>query len=263
MVLLLASPARAATFVVNSAADTSDAAPGDATCDTGTGACTLRAAIEEANANAGADAIHFAIGTGAQTIAFPGALPPITEAVTIDGTTQPGYAGMPLITLDGAMASDGLRITGNGSIVRALALTQFLEGISIDGGSNNVITGNAIYGNASHGIAVYEGSNSSFPEFTALTPDQTLVVPSIDFTDGCGSFRHSAGSIILDTAGRAFNENFGMRLTATLSIPMAGTYTFAFDNLDDHGRLLVDGVEVLNNTSAPPVTSNSIALTAG
>ena len=46
-----------AAFIVNSTADTSDANPGDGACADGAGACTLRAAIEETNARAGADTI--------------------------------------------------------------------------------------------------------------------------------------------------------------------------------------------------------------
>src|SRR2546426_9701517 len=96
--------ADAATFTVNSTADTTDAAPGDGVCDDGGGACTLRAAIEEANAHAGADTIAFSIGSGVQTITPGSQLPAILEPVTIDGTTQPGFAGEPIIELDGSEA---------------------------------------------------------------------------------------------------------------------------------------------------------------
>ena len=51
--ILLVVPARAAIFTVNSTADAPDALL-DGTCDDGTGACTLRAAIQEANWLAGA-----------------------------------------------------------------------------------------------------------------------------------------------------------------------------------------------------------------
>ena len=50
------------TFVVNSTDDTSDDNPGDATCVTQLGTCTLRAAIEEANALAGLDIIELPAG---------------------------------------------------------------------------------------------------------------------------------------------------------------------------------------------------------
>lgn len=52
-------PLAAATFVVNSTADVPDATPGDGVCETvaGNHVCTLRAAIQEANALAGPDTI--------------------------------------------------------------------------------------------------------------------------------------------------------------------------------------------------------------
>src|SRR5574341_1748137 len=57
--------ARAATFTVNSVADLPDAVPGNAACETanGDGVCSLRAAVQEANAFPGADTINLATGT--------------------------------------------------------------------------------------------------------------------------------------------------------------------------------------------------------
>lgn len=55
--------AHAATFTVNSTADAVDAALGDGVCATAGGQCTLRAAIQEANALAGADTITLPAGT--------------------------------------------------------------------------------------------------------------------------------------------------------------------------------------------------------
>jgi hypothetical protein len=56
------------------------------------GAGSLRQAILDANANAGADEIAFDIsGPGVHTIAPLTALPDVSE-VTIDATTQSGYA---------------------------------------------------------------------------------------------------------------------------------------------------------------------------
>jgi CSLREA domain-containing protein len=79
------------TFTVNTTADTLDANPGDGFCLTGTAqACTLRAAVQEANVTPGADTIDFNIfGTGVKTIKIDsngnGNLPKITDPVTIDG----------------------------------------------------------------------------------------------------------------------------------------------------------------------------------
>jgi CSLREA domain-containing protein len=60
---LLGSPVHAALFRVNSVADDVDAAPGDGACATAGGACTLRAAVQEANALAGPDRIRVPAGT--------------------------------------------------------------------------------------------------------------------------------------------------------------------------------------------------------
>src|SRR3954470_13424194 len=59
----------AATFVVNTTADTQDAAPGNGACADSGGACSLRAAITEANALGGADIITLPAGTYTQTLA--------------------------------------------------------------------------------------------------------------------------------------------------------------------------------------------------
>ena len=75
------------------------------TADSGAG--SLREAIDDADAHGGASTIAFAIGTGQQTIDVLSPLPAITAPVTIDGTTQPGYSGTPLIELDGAGAGTG------------------------------------------------------------------------------------------------------------------------------------------------------------
>lgn len=55
--IVLPASAHAAVFAVNSTTDAVDAAPGNGVCATAGGACTLRAAIQEANALAGADTI--------------------------------------------------------------------------------------------------------------------------------------------------------------------------------------------------------------
>src|ERR1039457_4729828 len=69
------------------------------------GAGSLRQAILDANATSGLDTIIFQIpGSGVHTIVLLAALPAITDPVVIDGTTQPGYAGTPLIELNGTSA---------------------------------------------------------------------------------------------------------------------------------------------------------------
>jgi hypothetical protein len=114
------------------------------------GAGSLRLALTNANTTAGADTINFNInGGGVQTIALATPLPIITEAVTIDGTTQPGYAGVPVVAINGtslALASNGLFFSSTtGSVVRGVTIQNFkVAGIRIDGGSNNVVQASLI-----------------------------------------------------------------------------------------------------------------------
>src|SRR5947209_8387730 len=70
------------------------------TSDSGSG--SLRQAILDANSHAGADTIVFSIGSGGVKTILPASeLPHVTDAVTIDGTTQPGFTDSPLIVLKG------------------------------------------------------------------------------------------------------------------------------------------------------------------
>jgi CSLREA domain-containing protein len=122
-------------FVVTSAAD-----PGSGACDAG---CTLRAAIEAANLMPGADVISFSIGSGAQTITPLTPLPAVSDPVEIRGPSQPGYAGVPLIGLDGSLlgpAEDGLVVTAP-SHVDALGVRRFGgSGIVLAGDGGSVVT---------------------------------------------------------------------------------------------------------------------------
>lgn len=85
----------AATFIVDSTIDSADMNPGDGVCATLEGVCSLRAAIQEANMQAGVDEITFSI-TG--TIVLTSALPNIIDNLKIVG---PGPA---LLTISGRHA---------------------------------------------------------------------------------------------------------------------------------------------------------------
>ena len=138
-VLLLAPTA---TFTVTNTGDNGGVNPGP-----GAGTGTLRQAIVDANANPGADAIAFSIGSGVQTISPNAALPDITEAVTLDGTTQPGFAGTPIIEINGTnVGASGLTLTGGNSTIRGLVIDRHSIGLHISGvgATGNLIQGNLI-----------------------------------------------------------------------------------------------------------------------
>ena len=151
--LAVAEAAPAATFDVDAAdVDGSDLNPGDGVCSRFlSNRCTLRAAIEEANALPGADDITFTGVSGELTLEI--ALPPITEEVHIDG----GFAnGRPRIELDGDDVpvnqggqpqgdADGVRIeAGQESSIRGLIIHRWRNGVWIAGPGDNTIAGSWI-----------------------------------------------------------------------------------------------------------------------
>ena len=130
--------------------------------------CSLREAILTANSTAGqVEIIAFNLGGGggAQTISPTSALPTITDPVVIDGTTQPGFAGSPLVELSGAGAgavTAALNITAGGSSVRGLVINRFNgHGIRLASAGGNTIAGNFI-GTNSAGTAAQANGGGVF-----------------------------------------------------------------------------------------------------
>jgi len=163
--------AQTAAIVVNTTADDIDA---------GDGNCTLREAINNANRNrdttngdcrAGSphptiDAIAFNIQSAQPSIIPKSPLPTITEAVVIDGTSQPGFQttatyslicpnprgvllpaqtltiSRPVVELNGAAAGkvSGITIDADQVIIRGLVINRFQRsGIQILNSSSQII----------------------------------------------------------------------------------------------------------------------------
>ena len=151
----------AVTFTVNSIADRPDAKV-NGVCQTSvSGECTLRAAIQEANAAAGPVTIAFAIpGTGVHTIKPTSAYPILTNAnggVTIDGFTQSGSAPNTSPLADNAVYAieiagpgpstfDGFVLQSPASMVRGLDMHGFRHTIYMNEptSASNVIVGDML-----------------------------------------------------------------------------------------------------------------------
>ncbi len=153
-IILVAVPisAEASTFVVNTVDDLDDG-----NCDADH--CSLREAIAAANANPGADTIAFDIpGAGPHVIKLCSLLPKLTDGgTTIDATTEPDYAGAPVVTLipsadpSCAAVHRGIWILSDGNVIRGLHTIGFLQpniqheaAIYIEQGTANLIENNHI-----------------------------------------------------------------------------------------------------------------------
>lgn len=200
----LASPpsAEAAVFTVNDKTDFADLLPGDGLCDTGNfrvnapplfvvPECTLRAALEEANALPGADEIQFGsliplIATFAEFTPFS-PYPPVVDEVLINGYSHPDYDSAsinpvptPIVQIIGNSVpaeTSGLQFApgSDGSTVFGVAVHQF-PGSGIRIGANSVtgpadITiggshigasrGGFMFGNDDYGILIQSGASNN------------------------------------------------------------------------------------------------------
>lgn len=208
------------------------------TADAGAG--SLRQAILDANVHPGLDAIHFAIpGTGIQTISPASALPVITDPVLLDATTQPGYAGTPVIRLDGAglAGGDGLRVFARNSLVQGFIVTRCTNngivvsgsgaygnrvlhnyvgtdgtaalgntyaGIEVDLSSGTVITGNVVSANG-NGIVLFTGATN-----TTVTDNRvgTNAAGTVALGNGfAGLYVYGAATAFNMIAGNLFSGN--------------------------------------------------------
>lgn len=126
------------------------------------GPSTLRQAILDSNATPGQNEVRFSIpGPGPYSIAPTSDLPAISNTVTIDATTQPGFAGLPIIEIDGSRntgpgnTGNGLRINAPGCTIRGLAINRFNAfGIALGGVSGGTIAGNFLGTDPSGTVAV-------------------------------------------------------------------------------------------------------------
>jgi len=154
-VVVHAAPAAANTYNVSNTNDS--------------GAGSLRQAILDANGHAGADTIWFFIGSGAKTISLASQLPDITDGVLLDGWIQPGFAGLPLIRIDGNLIagnSTALRIYAGTTTLRGLIFTRFGTAVIVGGGDGitfrgcyfGTTGGESGLGNA-NGLRLYQGTN--------------------------------------------------------------------------------------------------------
>jgi len=177
----------AATFTVNAQHDAQDVAPGNGVCETaaGNGICTLRAAITEANALAGADIITLPAGTYTQTLAAAnenanaGGDFDITTPITING--------------DGAattiIQANTVTLTANERVFHILAggTAVTINGVTIRNGVNRISS--AIGGG---GIRV-EGATANF------TLNNSTVANNFSESRGGGIAVNKANLVIINS----------------------------------------------------------------
>ena len=184
--LLTLGVGRAATFIVDNLSDNisvNDDDPGDGICQNAFAGCSLRTAIEEANALPGRDVIEFSVAGTITIDSRMGRLPSVTERLLIDGYSAPGapdpseaesiFEAAPVIVLDGSrlsgLSDSGFTLSGDSdqSNIRGFSIVSFSgSGVEIQFGVDRaLIQGNYIGlrpdgtlgGNAQWGVVATAG----------------------------------------------------------------------------------------------------------
>ncbi|HJR05877.1 MAG TPA: FG-GAP-like repeat-containing protein, partial [Pyrinomonadaceae bacterium] len=186
------------------------------------GAGSLRQAILDANAQPGVQVIEFNIGSGAQTINLLSGLPGITDPTVIDGTTQPGFAGTPIIELNGAGAgaTGCLSLLSGGSTIKGLVINRFSgTAIHVQGGSGNTIQGNYIGTNVAGTAAL----NNSVGGIFVTASNNNLIGGTTAAERNVVSGNGNAVSLVNGSTGNLVEGNYvGTNAAGTAAISNNG-----------------------------------------
>jgi hypothetical protein len=266
------------------------------TNDSGPG--SLRQALSDANADTNmADLpvveIDFAITDGARptpgtwTITPTTPLPAIFRPVVINGESQSGYAGHPIIELSGATAGGNglaLRAGSDGSTIEGLVVNRFSGNGIVVRSSNNKVQGNWVGTDATGTAAAPNGTGIDVQDAgvtgnliggpNQVNPDGTvtrILGNVISGNSGIGiitqlgaSSTMIQGNVVgLDATGEAplGNGSFGIRLLGTTNDLIGGTDTIKRNGtyvLTDGNVVTADGNNVikLNNATGAKVQGN-------
>ncbi len=222
------------------------------TADSGPG--SLRQAILESNlANGGTNAIDFAIpGAGVQTVVAASPLPAITNPVVIDGTTQPGYAGAPLI----AIAGQG---TGNADPL-SVGSDVKIKGLSIGGSSFTNVSSSTMLTVESVPLSQAQGGIVTYQIVVAAGEELLATVQELGTTTGL-SLLDAEGHIVMQSDGLSAEEPID-----TIDTYIApGTYSLQVQDTGGNGSFTL--TTMMMPSAAPlepiPVGSYPIAIVTG
>jgi uncharacterized repeat protein (TIGR01451 family) len=203
--------------------------------DSGTG--SLRQAILDANNNVCSFpcTIAFNLPGGQLTIAPPTSLPALTAAnVRIDATTQPGYSGTPLVTLDGSSnpnPSTGLQLSGGNDTVKGLSIVTFQgSAILIDTAGSDTVAANYL---GVHTDGSTAGQNAG----------EGVMVSSANNT--IGGTTAAARNVISGNFGSGVVLKSGSATGNTVRGNYIGLTAAGTTNVANH----TDGIQILNGAS--------------
>jgi CSLREA domain-containing protein len=246
-------PVSAASFIVNDTGDASDDVHGNGACATSGGVCTLRAAIQEANALAGTHSISFA---GGGTIELGSGLPTIDKALTITG---PGAGSL---TVDGNDTETVFTISAGGTPAVTIAHLTVTAGDGVSGGAifnSEALTLTSV--NIFNNSASF-GGGGIFNSGGTLTVTDSTLADNTSAGSGGAIFNDAAGTVTITgstlsgnsatLAGGAVHNQDGPNAGA--SVVTATNTTFSGNSADGSGGAIqttggADEAIALNNVT--------------
>jgi hypothetical protein len=205
-------------------------------------------ALDQANNNLGPDEIHFSIGSGPQTI--PVGTLYVYDQVTIDGTTQPGYAGTPLIKLQATVPVSSIyEIRGSGSKISGLIFAGEITSIAIHVDASSVIVDNCWIG-ADPAFHSYSGNTGIMISDLDCTINHCLIANQ---QTGIRA-DHANGLLIQNSAiGTDFSNTHPMPITGDGILVYTSTGVVIGSTIASNGNIVAhcggDGVGLLESAS--------------
>jgi hypothetical protein len=194
--------------------------------------------------------IDFDLKSQSTTIDLLSPLPPMIFPVTIDGTSQPGYKGAPLITVNGS----GIGTNAPGFDFEAGSDGSVIQGLDITG-----VAGYAIQVNGASNVTI-GGSSAGQGNIISGNPGGGIALTAVPSLGGQGSI--TSGTVIegndigTGVAGAGQDANsFGILVQGANDSTIGGTVAADRNIISGNSG---DGIDLTGTTTVPFTTSNVV-----
>jgi CSLREA domain-containing protein len=260
---------------VTSTNDAVDANIGDGVCDDGTGNCTLRAAIQEANDCPGPDTINVPAGTYLLTIAGTGEQAAATGDLDITDELTINGAGSATTIIDANALDRAFHIRNGVSTINAIAVVNGLGNESWGGGGIRVDTGSTLNLNQARVANNQSPGSGGAADGGGISNGGTLNIDSSDISSNTtlwgGAGIYNGGTLTVTNStidgnsctgtGNAACAGSGINSssTATASVTVTGTTISNNSAFNGGGIYIVGSVMTIDSS----IISNNSATNGG
>jgi len=260
-------------YVVTEIVDSGDRDTSDGICDYSSSfgeQCSLRAAIEQANASGGGT-INFDIPSTRPEIFVSAQRGPmeITSAIVIDGTTQP--QGKVVIRESSCCVDAAFLVTGGSTTIKGLVINRFSDhGIILQGAGDNIIEDN-YFGTDATGMNMYDQYNDpiGMGEYGVLIDGSSNNTVQINLISGNSTSSNDGGGVKIvgenATGNQILHNNIGMNLDEVFDLSSSyyqskGIYIDGAPGNTVEGNAIswnIRGIEISGTTASGTTIQNN------